>query len=1306
MTFRPTPNRSARPAALAFALLFVPGLRAAQWPPAPELLREPESLAIPQDATAGEEALSRHPGVAEFLRKAPSWKATIDPLAGGVDRAFGEGVAAGTPPAEGDDAGRRFLEAHREMFAPGLDLSDESLPAGAAVQLPDPGVRLHRFDVRAHGIPVLGAGVTLASRDGRVFFVATSALAPVATSPRPSLNADRAIASLVRYLGDSAPSLVPVREPALAYYPRVASDETGPRLRHHLVWILETRPAGSRPWEAHFAYVDAHDGEVLALFPEARSLGACDADPAQFRGSASGGVRANRADDPERRMPMPFAKVSVDGALVSTDLNGRFPYPGATASSSLDGDFFRTHCDSCSTPVSPAASADPSGLVDFGLGGSSGGVPVTGNGASTPADRTTYFQLNEARLLLQKWNNAFFTEVDAFVNINSTCNAFSSGHMLGFFRAGGNCRNTGEIRDVVQHELGHTWDRLDGTGISNGGLSEWKGDVLALLMGGDSCAGESFFVSGGPSATCSGVRDLDEKAAGRTDHPATPAVCPTCATITRTSNNCGGGVHCTGEIPGQASWHLLQNLRTGADYITGVPFPAGNGAMSAEQARWILERLLIGGGPAMQTWDPTAAGVSSYDAILLADDEDGNLANGTPNAAYINAAFAHHGLTESPAISDSAACPALADPAATASLDRDPATGLPLVRLAWTPSPGTTYDVLRNTRAGDAFLPLAQNVSGGPVVDAGVQAGTTYRYFVAAVRKSGCAAISSGADVLTVTVASPELRITGRLAFEAATGADGDGLIEPGERVRIEATVSETGGSAGATQASATLVASDPAGAPVVSGGPASLGDIPAGGTASGPASFEALIGPSVPCGGMARYLVPIRSDDGCWLDGVDVPVSSAAGGCVGGAAFVEVVPGSAAVVSSGGDSDSIADNCETTTVAYRLRNAGTETAHGVSSTVATTHPGVTLSPRPECSFASLAGGSTADCQFSFSLGAAGAAGVPFTLSATSGANAAPSTLGIVLPTEQNAPTFTTVVYGFDSGFQGWSPQGFGLSFRSFSGGRSVHAGSTGASNLCTRITSPALLLSPDSPATLTLRVQGEIEPLSDQWYDRANVHLVDVAAGTHTVLVPASGLAYNAFGVPDGGLCHVPGESGWAGSIPTWSLASFDLAPWSGRRVRVEVNYSTDEGDDRDGIYLDDVRITNAYAGATPADAQGDSCTVPEVSAPAAPEPLRVAALPASVLRWSWQDVGPAFQYSLYAGTLGVPYDHGSGAVVCQGRGAGVVCDGTSCSYDQAALPPGDLYFLVTATGFGTEGTAGLATAGERDPAQRTCAP
>jgi hypothetical protein len=1287
----------------ATAVLGAPDRATAPWPPPADRVRYPAELKVPAEAAIQEAVRAVHPGIDEFLKRHARWRATIDPSTGSVDRAFGDGIAGASVEigAGRETTARRFIADHSPLWAQGLDTSALSLvvPVGGSIDLPDTEAGVVRFDLWQHGLPVLGAGMSLAVRGGRVFYLSTDALAPVLASPSPRIDAAAAVARVAAFAGVEG-SLGAVREPSLAFLPAAGGDAG--RLRHHLVWVLEVRPPGSRPWEGYVAHVDAHAGDVLAFYPEARE---CDG-----RGAVTGGVRPNRADEPETEIPLPFVTVDVAGALVSTDLNGRFAYAGGAAASQLDGDLFRITCDACTGPAQPFAAADAAGDVRFGVGGASQPTPVAGNGASTPADRTTYFHLVETRRLLQKWNSAPFGEVEGFVNIDSACNAFSSGYMLGFFRAGSGCNNTGEIRDVIGHELGHTWDRTDGTGIANGGLSEWKGDLMALLLGGDSCIGESFRQAGGPTAGCSGVRDIDEKAAGRTDKPLTPAVCPTCATITRTANPCGGGVHCTGEITGQAVWHLYQNLLAGSDYITGAPLAAGNPALSTEQARFVLERILVGGGASMRTWDPTAAGTSVYDAALLADDDDGNLANGTPHAAYINAAFAHHEIAETPPVADAPNCAAPADPAVTATLERDDVTGLPRVRLEWTPADATTiFDVYRNARPGDAFLPIAQGVAAGPVFDAGVPTGASYRYFVAAVRKTGCAAVSPGTNVVTLAAALPDVRVDAVTFLESPGAADRDGLLEPGERAFLQVTLRETGGLAGAANVTATLAAGDPVSAPVVAAGPVSFGNLPAGGSTVGAPVFEVYIGASLPCGARVRFPLAIQDAGGCRIDAFELELAKASAGCAArDGAFVEVVPGSAAVAAATGDGDGIADNCEASTVTFQVRNAGTTASGPAIATASTALPGVTFAPAPACAWPDLAPGQTESCSFGFSLGGATTAGVPFVVTADSVANPAPSSHAFAVPAETDPPAFGTVTYNFDTGFQGWSVQGFSLALRSVSPPRSLKAGSTAVNNLCSKATSPALRLSPTTPATLSLSLYGDIEPFTDQWYDRANVHLIDEATHQHVILTPTTGLPYNAAGTPDGGLCHVPGQPGWAGLFNTWTVVTFDLSPWQGRVIRLELNYNSDEGDDRDGVYFDDVRLTEAAPAALPADIQPDACAVPEVSPPGAAVPFAMRRLPTDGIGWTWGDLGAGFQYNVYAGSLGSFYGHGANAVACQSLGAGINCDGGSCGLEAPAsvLPAGDLYFLVTAAAFGIEGTAGQGAAGERDPLQSTCAP
>jgi len=176
------------------------------------------------------------------------------------------------------------------------------------------------------------------------------------------------------------------------------------------------------------------------------------------------------------------------------------------------------------------------------------------------------------------------------VNINSSCNAFWNGNSINFFRAGGNCPNTA-YGDVVLHEYGHGVDARKG-GILDGGLSEGFGDAMALLGTRQSCLGRDFLGAG----TCL--------------RPATDVILwPPAA---------GEGVHAIGRRYAGFSWELIEQLRN---------------TYSDDGAFDIAARLILGAALANPSDIPDAVHLS-----FLIDDDDGNLANGTPHFAELAAA--------------------------------------------------------------------------------------------------------------------------------------------------------------------------------------------------------------------------------------------------------------------------------------------------------------------------------------------------------------------------------------------------------------------------------------------------------------------------------------------------------------------------------------------------------------------------------------------------------------------------------------------------------------------------------------------
>jgi len=194
---------------------------------------------------------------------------------------------------------------------------------------------------------------------------------------------------------------------------------------------------------------------------------------------------------------------------------------------------------------------------------------------------------------------ALADQVAPTVNIGSTCNAYYSGNSINFYAAGGGCNNTSGA-SVIAHEWGHGLDdRYGGISQANG-LSEGWGDICSLYLLDDPTIGHDFFTGGG------GIRSGNNNR----QYPS------------------GAGVHDQGESWMGFAWKFRQNLRT---------------AFGTTQAIAISDDLVLG--------SIAAAANNQQDAVLavfLADDNDGNLANGTPHHSYLAAACQAHSLPYPP----------------------------------------------------------------------------------------------------------------------------------------------------------------------------------------------------------------------------------------------------------------------------------------------------------------------------------------------------------------------------------------------------------------------------------------------------------------------------------------------------------------------------------------------------------------------------------------------------------------------------------------------------------------------------------
>lgn len=179
--------------------------------------------------------------------------------------------------------------------------------------------------------------------------------------------------------------------------------------------------------------------------------------------------------------------------------------------------------------------------------------------------------------------------VRATVNRSSTCNAFYTNNSINFYAAGSGCNMTA-YSSVVYHEWGHGLDDAFGGISQTEGLSEGWGDIIATYRLDDPIVGRNFRTNGGF------IRDARNSRQYGT----------------------GSGAHQQGEIWMGFAWDVRNNLMTALGRNAGIA-----------RAEAIVVASIV------------ADATNQEDAVrevFLLDDDDGNLLNGTPSYAQLEAA--------------------------------------------------------------------------------------------------------------------------------------------------------------------------------------------------------------------------------------------------------------------------------------------------------------------------------------------------------------------------------------------------------------------------------------------------------------------------------------------------------------------------------------------------------------------------------------------------------------------------------------------------------------------------------------------
>ena len=486
--------------------------------------------------------------------------------------------------------------------------------------------------------------------------------------------------------------------------------------RHLLVWVLAPELAGRH--ERLEAAVDAHTGELVSV-----------RDTNHYNRNVHGGVYPISNDGigvdgmEQAGFPMPFTDVTHDGGTDTTDSGGNLPEGIAgTITTELEGPYIRID-ESCGAISESAADGD----LDLGTsGGTDCTVPPGSSAGNTHAARTAFYELNRIHEMGRGQlpaNGWLQSQLTAQTNLGSICNAFWTGTVVQFFQEVPGCANLGELAGVLDHEWGHGMDD-NGTAGAVSSPGEGIADVFSALRINSSCPGR-----GALDSVCSGFGDPCIGAFGCTaardiDWERHESMMPHDVAWVNGNPQCGS-VHCRGTIYAEAIWDL---------YKRDLPTLYG---FDNNTALEVTTRLTYLGSDNVTTWYVTnngdqggCAASSGYQQFLVADDDNGDLGDGTPHMQAIFDAFDRHEVAcATPTVQDSGC----ADRPASAPVVQ--AQGVDLgAELAWPAVAGTArYKIFRTdgVHGCDLGKALVGETTGTTFEDSGLQNGREYYYVVA-----------------------------------------------------------------------------------------------------------------------------------------------------------------------------------------------------------------------------------------------------------------------------------------------------------------------------------------------------------------------------------------------------------------------------------------------------------------------------------------------------------------------------------------------------------------------------------------------
>ncbi len=443
------------------------------------------------------------------------------------------------------------------------------------------------FQQTYQGIDVWqGAARLTFTEGGRLFVMGSECYQGIALSTTPSLSADQAEQIAATDIGFNAATDLIQEGTQLLVLPVPVSDVA---VEHHLVWRV--RVEAQDPFGIWVTHVDAHTGAIVWRFNDVHFL--------NFVGDATHDVEPATYCVGLEEQDLKHMRVQISGVGETTtaqDGSWTIPYAGTdarTVTANFYGPYIRINVQDGTGNAQFSQSATPGVplLIDF-------------NDSNARRDERDCFDaINDIHDFYMDFAPTFSyvnQRITCNVGVSGSCNAFWNG-TINFYNAGGGCANTGQIQGVVHHEFGHGITNTLLGSQGNEGIGEGNSDIIANLLTQESIIGRGFYLNN----CTSGIRNSQN--------------------TLRYPEDLTGSIHHDGQIIAGFHWDFMQLMQ-------GL-YGTEQGTLEAA-TRWHHGRVLQ-----RPVYQP-----AQVLATFIADDDDGNLNNGTPHYDQLCEAAQNHGF--------------------------------------------------------------------------------------------------------------------------------------------------------------------------------------------------------------------------------------------------------------------------------------------------------------------------------------------------------------------------------------------------------------------------------------------------------------------------------------------------------------------------------------------------------------------------------------------------------------------------------------------------------------------------------------